>query len=155
MTDFKSYLLSVTVAAVVCGIIKGLVGEKFSTAPLVRLLCGIYLACTLIYPIFRLDARGFSLDIQAFNADAQAAAIAGEEAAAEELAAVIKSKAEAYILDKASAMEVDLDVEITLDNLIPSGVQIKGAISPYVKSTLSDWIAGQLEIPKEAQEWIG
>ena len=66
---------------------------------------------------------------------------------------VIKANTETYILDKATTMEVELNVEVTLDGLIPKKVILQGAVSPYTRASLSDWIAQQLGIPREAQIW--
>ena len=58
-------------------------------------------------------------------------------------------------MDKATQWEVDLAVEVSLTDITPSHVRICGSVSPYVKAALSDWIAEQLGISKEEQEWIG
>ena len=89
-----------------------------------------------------------------YSQEAEAAAAVGEEAASNNMAQVIKANTEAYILDKAAAMEVELNVEIILDGLIPDKAVLCGAVSPYARSTLSQWITQQLGIPGEAQSWI-
>lgn len=113
------------------------------------------MAYTLIRPVLHLDFSSVTSFTGSFSSEAEAAAHIGEEAATDELTAVIKAKTESYILDKAAAMEVDLNVEITLDSFIPTAVVLRGAVSPYARSTLTAWITQQLGIPKEAQVWIG
>lgn len=155
MDGLRDYLLSVTAAAILCSLIKNLLPGKTAATQLIHVLCGVFLAFSLISPVLQLDPEQLFLSDGSFAADAQAAASMGEKEAADALCAVIKERTEAYILDKATGMDVSVEVEITLQDLIPSGVILRGAVSPYVRSTLSEWITQQLGIPKEAQEWIG
>ncbi len=153
MDGFKNYLLSVTAAAILCGIVRELVGKQSAASGLVKILSGIFMACTLIAPLRIMDFSVLEASGYSFAAEAEAAASTGKEAAAEELTAVIKSRSETYILDKAAAMGVDLNVEVTVEDLLPTAALIHGAVSPYTRSHLSEWISVQLGIPKEAQEW--
>ena len=153
MEPFREYLLSLIAAAIVCCIVKVIPLGK-SSASLIRILCGIFIACGLIHPVLSLRLTDFSAGLDAYSAEAKAAAAIGEEAASQNMMQVIKANTEAYILDKATAMEVELNVEIILDGLIPDKAVLRGAVSPYARSTLSQWITHQLGIPGESQTWI-
>lgn len=155
MDVFKDYLLSVTAAAVLCGIIKEWVGKTSSASGLIKILSGIFMACTLIAPLHIMDFSELAYSGQSFAAEAEAAASIGKEMAFSEIHTVIKSKSETYILDKAAEMGVDVNVVVTVEDLAPSAVLIQGAVSPYAKSNLSEWIVEQLGIPKEEQTWTG
>ena len=155
MDSFRNYLLSITAAAILCSLVKNLLPGKSTASSLIRILCGIFMAYALINPIFHLQWDPLNLPSASFTSDARQAVSEGEKAAAEVLAAVIKSKTESYILDKATAMEADLDVDVTLQELIPARVELRGPVSPYVRSSLCAWISQQLGIPEEAQIWIG
>ena len=71
-------------------------------------------------------------------------------------AEIIKQRTEAYILDRASAMDAQIKVSVSLGkDGIPKSVRITGRISPMNRSRLTDVIAADLGIPREQQEWIG
>ena len=81
----------------------------------------------------------------------------GKSMAANQVADIIKSQSEAYILDKANRMGLEISVEVELDNdnnSIPSSVCISGNISPYAKKVLSEYITDCLGIAKENQKWM-
>jgi hypothetical protein len=70
---------------------------------------------------------------------------------------IIKSKTEAYILNEARKMELDITVEVELsdaDPPAPCRVFIKGTASPYKKTVLGRYISDNLGIPQENQQWI-
>ena len=154
MEWFKDYLLSVIAAATVCGCLRYIIGKKAIARRWIRMLCGIFLTCTIIKPILSLDLGKISHNFQSYQIDAEAAVQLGRDTTYEKIAASIKEKTQTYILDKAAAWEVVLDVDVTVADLVPTEVIIRGAVSPYVKTALSDWISVQLGIPKEAQQWI-
>jgi len=63
----------------------------------------------------------------------------------------------AYILEKAETFGAELTVEVMLDDSsipVPSGVRIRGNISPYNREKLGSIIQRDLGIPTEAQIWI-
>ena len=69
----------------------------------------------------------------------------------------IKTKSEAYILDKATEMGADVNIDVVLsdDQLpVPAGITVCGAVSPYVKAKLSACIRDELGIAEDEQVWI-
>ena len=69
---------------------------------------------------------------------------------------IIKSRVQAYILDKADSFGTSLEVEVILDqDHIPVSVELQGNISPYARAQLTEIIEEDLGIPKEHQLWIG
>lgn len=81
----------------------------------------------------------------------------GESTAATALAESISQGTEAYILEKAKGMNVELAVEVELSDdeiPVPVAVSLTGQVAPYVKTVLSDTISQDLNIPKEKQIWI-
>ena len=70
---------------------------------------------------------------------------------------VIKEQTEAYILEKASALNADItvSVKLALDTQYPTpeSVHIKGNISPYARRLLSQTIQDDLGIASEDQVW--
>ena len=148
----KDYLISVTAAALICGMINSLAG-KSSISKLMKLLCGIFLASVVIRPVVDIkmgDILDFT-DNLAVSSDI--AVSAGEKMAAEEMEKIIKAKTEAYILDKAKNIGAEISAEISLNDLVPTGVTVVGNLSPYARSSLAAIITHELNIPPEAQIW--
>ena len=73
--------------------------------------------------------------------------------AAEEMEKIIKAKTEAYILDKAKNIGAEISAEISLNDLVPTGITVVGNLSPYARSSLAAIITHELNIPPEAQIW--
>ena len=153
MDTIKEYLLSVTAAALICGIVNSLSG-KGTTAKILQLLSGLFLAAVVIKPVveMKLDNVYTFTDNLVVSSDLVVAQ--GESLAAEEMKRIIKEKTEAYILDKAKALGAEITVEITLQDYTPIGVTIEGNVSPYAKKNLSASITQELDIPPEEQVWI-
>ena len=148
----KDYLISVTAAALICGMINSLSG-KSSISKLMKLLCGIFLASVVIRPVVDIkigDILDFT-DNLAVSSDI--AVSAGEKMAAEEMEKIIKTKTEAYILDKAKNIGAEISAEISLNDLVPTGITVVGNLSPYARSSLAAIITNELNIPPEAQIW--
>lgn len=154
MEALRAYLLSVTAAAVICGIVSRLLGKKGTPAALGNLMCGVFLTLAVMQPLSRF--RG-SLNIpMEFSSKAEQAAALGQTEAKKAMASIIKEKSEAYILEKAARYQADLTVVVTVsDDEIPQpeSVRLRGAVSPNIKALLQSIIAESLGIPKEKQVW--
>lgn len=86
--------------------------------------------------------------------EASQAAGQAEAETKRQMTAIISEEAATYILDKADALGLQLEVQVELDgNLLPWGVSLQGAASPYARSRLSSQIETELGIPKERQVW--
>lgn len=158
MDGIRQYLLSVTAAAIVCGIITGLLGKKGTQAAIVKMLAGLFLALTVIQPFAKLRITALTDYAHDISVDASSAVDMGTTAAQAALAAGIKAQSEAYILDKADAWDASLSVEVSLSDSIPPTPQkiyLTGQVSPYTKAQLSKIIEDDLGISKENQIWTG
>ncbi len=156
MESLREYLLGILCAAIVCGLVVHFLGEKGSHGALVKLIAGAFMAFAVIQPIagVRLSSIGSITD--QFTLDAEDAMGKGQNLSKSALAESIKTQCEAYILDKADAMGLDLAVEVSLssDDLpVPTAVRLSGSASPYHKSKLTAVIADDLGIAKEHQTW--
>ncbi len=152
MEFIKDYLLSVTAAALICGIVVSLAG-KSSISKLVKLLCGLFLAAAVIKPVIDVKLENIYSFTDNLAVNSELSVAAGEKMASDEMKRIIKEKSEAYILDKAKALGAEITVEIALKDYVPAGVTIIGDISPFVKSSLTASIAQELNIPPEEQIW--
>lgn len=152
----KSYILSIVVAAIVCAIVRGLLDEKTTAGQMGRLLCGIFMAITMIAPISNISFENISGYFRDLTLEANQYAQSGKIAASDSMKSIIMSQTEAYILDKADSLGLKVSVEVELgdqENMIPNSVLITGKISPYAKEVLSEYIEDTLGIAKENQKW--
>lgn len=152
MEAIKDYLLSVTAAALICGIVSSLAGKN-SASKLFKLLSGLFLAVTVIKPVVDMKVNDIFEFTDSLAVDSDFAVLQGEKMAEEEMKRIIKDKCEAYILDKAKALGAEITVVVTLDELVPAQVAIEGDISPFIRSHLATTIAKEMNIPPEEQIW--
>lgn len=157
MESLKQYVISVTVAALICGIVAGLV-KKNGTGELIRMVCGLVLAFTVLRPIVGLKLDQLPTELLPNLQEGADMASQGEKITREAMEDIIKSETEAYILDKAAALGMSLTAEVLLgeDTIpVPVGVILSGAVSPHARSELTNVIEKDLGIPKENQLWTG
>lgn len=156
MGDIGSYLMRIVAAAIICAIVTRLTGSRGTLSAVVRMIAGVFLTLSVAAPFLSLSLTGWEdlrLDL---SVDASLAADAGYRQTKEAISKGIKQRCEAYILDKAKALNAELTVEVTLtdDDLpVPQSVRLKGEISPYAKTQLMQMIATDLGIEKEKQLW--
>lgn len=156
MEDLLQYFLSLTAAAVLCGIINGMMPGNGAAQKLIKLLSGLLLTLTALQPVSRLDLPQFLKEWNFELSQGEYAAEDGEIIARDAMAKIIKDNCEAYILDKAAELGLSITVQMSLnrdDIPKPVSVEIIGTVSPYGKLKLQQIIANDLGIPKEAQTW--
>ena len=155
--DLRIYVLHLTATALICAVIIRFLKGSSASKLMIKLLCGIVLTCSIIQPVKQFDFGCFREFTVEFRQKAEQAVMWGKDTASAAWAESISQGAEAYILEKAKAMKVDLAVEVELSDdeiPVPSAVLLTGHVAPYVKSVLSDTISQDLNIPKEKQLWI-
>ena len=147
---------SVICAALVCGILTDM-SAKTSFEKLIRLLCSVFLAVTVVYPLIRYRFPGWNVDMSIFQPGDEDAVAQGEKIYFQSIASIIRTETEAYILKEAKSIGADLTVAVELDAgnpPAPESVTIRGNFEASVETTLSQLIADELGIPKEHQTWI-
>ena len=152
----KEYILSIISAAILCAVIKGMVGEKSTNGKIVGLLCGVLMAITLITPLKDVRFYNITAFLNEIKTDSEKYIQDGQSAAGKSMADIIKAQTEAYILDKAEQMGLSITVEVVLDEKsenVPDRVTVKGQLSPYAKEVLSNFLQNELGIAKEKQKW--
>lgn len=157
MDSIRQYLLTITAAAIFCGVIIAIIGKKGANAAILKLLTGLFMAVTVVSPWTKFDFSNLQNFTDSISADAQSVVGQGEELAQNQMGQIITQQTQAYILDKAVALGLDLVVQVELngDNPpVPSAVTITGAASPYARSVLCQYIESNLAIPEENQLWI-
>ncbi len=148
--------MRIVAAAIVCAVARSLLGNKTTTGRVVTLISGVLMAITVISPLANITFTGISDFWDELSDDANKYVLEGTAIAEKQEADIIKSQTEAYILDKANRMGLQIAVEVELDGQnrnIPCGVVISGNISPYSQIQLESYIEQTLGIAKENQKW--
>lgn len=156
MASIGAYIISILCAAIVCGILSSLVSKDKVSGGIIRLISGIFLAITAVAPLVKMKWEELDIYLSSVQVDAAAAAEEGSQTANAETAAIIKKELEAYILEKASAMDLSISAQITMTEDFPpqpESVRLSGSVSPYNRKMISKYIANDLGIPEERQVW--
>lgn len=156
MDKISAYILSVTAAAILCAIVSTLAGKGGTVGALMKLMTGVVLSMVIISPLAKISVAHLDRYLDELNLDAAAAVEAGAAATREAASSRIKAGLEAYILDKADQLSLDVTVEVTLaedGSMVPAAVVLEGTASPYAKSRMETILIEDLGIPAEAQIW--
>lgn len=156
MEAVRQYLLSVTAAAIVCSIINRVIGKTGTYAAIVKLITGLFLVFTVISPFAKLQIADLPAYMDSLSVDADQVVMDGQQTARDAVTEIIKAEAEAYILDKAAALDLTVEAEVIVSDTDipqPCAVTLRGSASPYAKQRLQQLIANDLGIPEEKQTW--
>ena len=158
MIALRQYILSVSAAAILCGLVTAMI-PKGSLRGILKLSCGVFLAILVLEPVMHLDLNRI---LTHFTGEAiyegDAAVAFGEELARDSMAQYIKRETEAYILDKANELGITAEVQVLVgkeDLPVPSAAVIRGTVPQSLKLELERLIEGNLGISKENLKWIG
>lgn len=151
----KNYVISIVACAIICSIACSLFDSKGSTGKMIKILTGILMTATILIPLKNFDSYKISGYFNFASMEANEYVEEGKKDFRNNVNDIIKSQTEAYILDKANSMELDISVEVELsdENSVPCGIRVTGSVAPYEKNILSDYIEETLGIPKENQKW--
>lgn len=155
MMDFwKQSIFSMITVTFGCGILTQILPDSKRKA-LLQLVFGTVLAIVILRPLTRIHLEEiFSVPLPDPGA-ADAWLQSGKKTAEEARSQYITSACEAYILDRAKALGIPLQVQIFLnEQWIPESVEIKGAFDLAAQSELQSILTMDLGIPKENQTWI-
>lgn len=157
MQGIRQYLLSIVTASLISALAIAFVGKKGLYSAVTKLLAGLFLSITVIAPWTNLEINDISSYFDSMEFDAVCAVAEGEHMAETATGTIIKEQTEAYILEKASAIGISVEVVVMFADtspLLPHTVIITGNASPYEKQVLQLYITEKLGIPKERQSWI-
>lgn len=156
MDSIKQYAFGLFAAALICSIVQVWLKPKGAGGVVLKLFCGLFMTITLLSPLVHIQPRDITDYFSNFSYDADNYVQSGQEQASFAMSEIIKEQTQAYILDKATGMGLDVKVEVTLNEknpTIPETVVLKGQVSPYAKLQLTNMIEEQLGIHKEKQIW--
>ena len=158
MDSVGEYLISVTGAALVCSGIVGLMDKARPAHAILRLISNIFLLIVMINPILNVDLT-LSIDsLEAAFRDADSVVDGEVNAFSNSQQAYINEHLEAYVQQKLDSLNCDLRAEFTLQDSYPYepvGIQLRGTVSPYLRTYTSNWLHTELGIPAEDQQWMG
>lgn len=157
MDGITEYILSITAAGVICAAVKHIIGEKNASSGLIRVVCGIFMAVTVLSPLVTIRLRDMEFIMDEFRMSGEAAVSYGTEMANEALHDIIKQETEAYVLNEVKRLGLDLSVSVSLSETqppVPVAVTLTGDVSPYHKKTVSRFIEDNLGVGEEYQIWI-
>ena len=157
MEQLRSYLLSITAAAIITAVLIQITGTKTATGKIMKIITGVFMSVTLISPLIKFRIQDIDEYIRDFQMASEYAAQQGIEMASEEMTGIIKSQTESYILDEADKLGIEMRVEVKLSDSNPPQpcfVTLQGAASPYQKKYLGQYITDNLGISQENQQWI-
>ena len=155
MAGLRAYLLRLLWAAMVCGILNRMV-KGSGCAPVIRLLCGVFLTVVLVQPLCGLsfeEPLRWTEDLNALGAEIVEQ---GSREAQAQKETIIKTRLEAYIVEKAAQAGASVTADITLGgDGLPQAVTVTGALSPAAKRKLRQVMTEALGIPEVRQQWNG
>ena len=156
MEPIRAYVLRVITCCFICAVAYKLVEKNPSHQRLVKMMAGMIILLTVVSPMIGVHGRLNFDGFEEYAAQAQGYVSDGVDQYRNELADRIVRQSEAYVLEKAAQMDVELKIEIQLSDdeiPVPISARIKGNVSPFVKSKLMDLIENDLGISKERQQW--
>ncbi len=155
MEGLRHYALTIVSAALICGILSGLIGNGAGKKA-VQLLLGLFLTIAAVKPMTHWNVNTLDDLSDVLSLDASDAVAEGERISAQARREIIKSQSESYILNKAAELDLHLNVDISLDeDNIPVFVELEGEVSPYLRQHISQILENDLGITKENQQWSG
>lgn len=158
MISLRQYILAISAAAILCGLVTAMM-PKGRMHGILKMVCGVFLAILVLEPLTRIDMnRIFSSIANQLRPNGETATAFGEEISRDSMSEYIKREAQAYILDKAYALGIEAEVEVSVakeDLPVPVGAVIRGNIPEPVKRNLEIEIQENLGIAKENLQWIG
>ena len=152
MDAIRRYVITLTAAAMLCALVKAITAGRKGQEKILSLVCGIFLLATALGPLGLLRLPDLSDPTAQVQAEAGRMASQAEDETKRQMAAIISEEAASYILDKADALGLQLEVQVEAE-LLPCVGRLQGAASPYARSQLSGQIETELGIPKERQVW--
>jgi hypothetical protein len=120
------------------------------------MVCGIIMIITVAAPLSRLDISEIYHISDRYLTDGNAIAAMGEDLARVEKLQCIQQRLEAYILDKANALNAPVIPQVKLNpDGLPVEVRLWGQCSDQARKALTAMITNDLGIPEEDQKWTG
>lgn len=146
----SAYLMRLICAAILCSVIRAMVGEGQGIR---RLVCGVFLALTVLTVPADLEIP--ELNSLLIARETQVAVQEGEEQADSVREAIIIEAFEAYIWNKAAGLDPELEVRVELaEDYTPKAVFLTGSGTSSGMEGLTKELARDFGIREEDVIWI-
>ena len=158
MTDiFSQWLHAVIYTGIVCSIAL-MLSPDGRVKNALKILCAVAMCAAIVSPLSELDFDAYSKAMARCRLDAEQYADQGEQYSKNLNRTIIEDECRAYILDKASALGLDITVSVTAEwstdgYWYPHEVRIVSEADENQRGKLSDCIQTQLGISVENQDW--
>lgn len=145
--------------SVFCGLAMSLAPEG-SVKKAGGLCCTVLLLLSVLQGVRSVDSGAFALELQRYRELGQAFSEQAQTKEDRFNRLVIESECEEYILNRAASLGAeDLRAEVSarwdMEGFwVPETAVLRGSIGDGERETLSQWIAADLGIAAEEQEWI-
>ena len=143
-----------------CGIALGLMPEG-GVKKAASIACTVVLIMTVLLPLSKLDLTAYSVELAKYREMGEELTDRGNEVRDSMSRTVIQQECEAYIMDKAVTLGIEIEeVKVTAfwsseGVWVSQSVKIRSDCGEADRKRLSDVIFAELGIPAENQEWSG
>ena len=143
-----------------CGIALGIMPEG-GVKKAASIACTVVLIMTVLLPLGALDLSEYSLELAKYREMGEQLEEKGSEARDSMSRTVIERECEAYIMDKAEVLGIELTaVKVRAfwsseGVWVPESAEIRSACTESERKRLSDVIFAELGIAADDQEWSG
>lgn len=153
ITAIREWMTAVVTVTMLLSVAQSLIPEG-SIRKIASLTCGLILLLVLLQPVLQTDLSNLQINMDDYAAAIQERQTELQAVEQTERTTLIAGKTQAYILDKAKELGLDVEVHVTTalgeDGVAyPDTVDVDGAWS----SELANVIEQDLGIPQERQVW--
>ena len=154
----KSWLIGIVCCAVAVAIADNLM-PKGAVKRVSKLLCGIILLIATVKPLIDIDFSTLSRYMVEYNNAAGQYSADLSEVNERLSKVIIEEQSAAYILDKATSLDMDVTAEVEArrgdgELWYPYEATLSGEYTDAQKNELSELIEAELAIPAQRQNWL-
>ena len=156
--SLRSWIICVAGTALISSVAMALAPEGMGKKA-VKVVCGFAAVLALLSIVVDFDYRGYSAILAAYRSQSDDTVAQALEESSHQTRFIIEEECEAYILDKAAELEIDvMEVSVTAkwsDSGIwyPAEVELNGDRDSAEEDELTAFIESELGIPAEDQTW--
>lgn len=153
MKFLSSWLISVFAVSLIISVAEGIMPEG-RVKVFGKFTCGLILMFAVLYPVINAGWPEFSFDGGGYQEMIEQRRSELEDESGDSLKALIESRTETYICDKASELSLDCRVSVTAKS-VEDGVPYpySAELSIPENQELSDYISRDIGISAEHQTW--
>lgn len=152
----REYLLRLTAGAFFSSLLLAVL-PKGGARRVAALVCSLVMLLLALTPAAQLDYDALAAAISRLELEKEEVRTGIEVQNQELVARIISGRVEAYILEKAAALGLDVTVTVEMQTRVstpyPCGVTICGEANPVQRERLQTYIEETFAVPKQRQTW--